>query len=244
MELNRNSFTPLYIQIESLIREKIESGEWDVGMKIPSELELSDKFNVSRFTVRKAVSSLVNEGLLKRYKGKGTYVNHKKSIYRFSELKGFTEQMEEMGKIPSSEVLDLKVVKPSEKIQSQLNLEEDEDVLFLYRLRLADNEPMALEKMYVKYSLCENIEKEDLGKKSIYKLLENKYGVNLLKANQVLEAENPDLMTKKLLNINQNIPVLRMYCTVFDDYNQPCVYVDVIYRSDKYVFKVTVPRRS
>ena len=94
--------SPIYIKIHNQLRENIEDGKWKVGEKIPAERELAGQFNVSRMTLRQAIQELVDEGILERRVGSGTFVANRKVQERMSGVTSFTDLMKSLGKVPSS----------------------------------------------------------------------------------------------------------------------------------------------
>ena len=169
MKLDENSPFPLYYQLENLIREKIENGTFKVDEKIESERKLSEKLNLSRMTISKAINNLVEEGILYRKRGQGTFVSKHKVDF-FPGLKGFTKIIKDKGMTPSSKVITQDLIIPDKHICEKLNISENDKVIFTERLRLADDQIINLEKSYIPYSLCPNLLDTDLTSESIYKL--------------------------------------------------------------------------
>lgn len=94
--------SPIYIKIHNQLRENIEDGKWKVGERIPAERELANQFSVSRMTLRQAIQELVDEGILERRVGSGTFVANRKVQERMSGVTSFTDLMKSIGKVPSS----------------------------------------------------------------------------------------------------------------------------------------------
>ncbi len=106
---------PVYIQIHNDLKQKIEAGSWQVGTRIPSERKLAETYHVSRMTLRQAVQTLIDEGLLRRAIGSGTFVTNQKVQEHMSGISSFTETMEAVGKVPSSKTLSYKIIEPTFK---------------------------------------------------------------------------------------------------------------------------------
>ena len=121
---------PLYLQIKDILKHKIITSEYPVGSTIPSENELEDMFSVSRMTIRQAVNELVNEGLLKkeRGRGKGTIVLSNAIADKLSTVKSFTQKMSEQGLVLKNKQINISLVTPDETIKSALNLAPNEKV--------------------------------------------------------------------------------------------------------------------
>src|SRR5574339_438055 len=105
MMFNTNTFIPLYYQLKMHIESQIRSGIWQPGDQVPSESELGEKFRVSRTTVRQALGELVNQGMLTRVQGKGTFVTHPRIRQRLARLTGFTEDFQARRMKPGSRLL-------------------------------------------------------------------------------------------------------------------------------------------
>ena len=186
MELSRNTFEPLYYQIREDIREKINSGEYPPNSMIPSEAELCEFYGVSRVTVRRAILDLAQEGLLNRGKGKGTFVSESYGLTTMNGVQSFTQELLGLNMRPSARLLSCKIRKADHTLRTMLQLEEQEEVVTISRLRLVNNEPCMVEVMNFPYKLVPGIEKEDL-EQSIYCLLKGKYHQEVVFAKDILD---------------------------------------------------------
>ena len=186
MVLSRNTFEPLYYQIREHIREKINSGEYPPNSMIPSEAELCEIYSVSRVTVRRAVLDLVQEGLLTRGKGKGTFVAEDYGLTTVNGVQSFTQELLGLNMRPSAKLLSCKIHKAKPSLCQKLALEEGESVITISRLRLVNNEPCMVEVMNFPYKLVPGIEKEDLNQ-SIYRLLKDNYQCEVVYAQDIME---------------------------------------------------------
>lgn len=241
--INRNGVMPLYRQLEDILFERIERGEFKPGDQFPTEDALIKQYNVSRITVRQALRELVDRGVLVRQPGRGSFVQQPKVDYSLTELTSFTEQMEMLGKHPSSEVLKLQTEQASREVREQLDLTEGSCVLRIERLRLADGQPMALETIYLPEDLAPGLEAEDLAHQSVYRLLELVYNLRIADADLVLEARSADEDEAEALGIPPDAPVLFMRCTTYLPNGRPLNYVHCTYRGDTYRFHSTMIRR-
>ena len=148
--LDRDASMPLYLQLAGLLRGRIERGEWKPGQKIPSENELNRLYGVSRMTARQVLAQLVNEDLLFRVQGKGTFVAHPKISTRSPAYMGIREQLEGMGYAVETKVLANEVVPADERVARALQIMPGEPVHEIRRVRLiADDEPISLHTSYV-----------------------------------------------------------------------------------------------
>ena len=139
-QIDKSVPIPLYFQLKTLILEEIKSGNYQVGSIIPTEKEFSEIFQISRTTVRQAITELVQEGWLYRVKSKGTFVSQPKINQNFiQKLESFNDQILRGGMTPSTEVLDFRTLKATKTVAMNLDIKENDPVIYLYRKRLAMN---------------------------------------------------------------------------------------------------------
>ena len=189
--LDRDASIPLYLQLASLLRGRIERGEWQAGQKIPSENELNRLYGVSRMTARQVLAQLVNENLLFRVQGKGTFVAHPKISTRSPAYKGIREQLEGMGYAVATKVLTDKVVPADEPVARALRIPVGERVHEIRRVRLlADDEPISLHTSYVPERLALTL--DGLVDRQLCVILEEDHGLRMSKINEGLESTLPN----------------------------------------------------
>lgn len=230
----REDTTPLHIQISEALRRRIQSGKLKSGANFPSERELADLYGVSRMTVRQAVHRLREEGLIYYERGVGTFVSNRKFDIHTRNLGGFSEEMESLGLKPSSRVIKLECVAASEAVRLELDLEPDEKVNHLERLRLADDEPMAYEETYLPEKFTPGLVEWDLEQNSLYNVLVESYGVQMHHASESLEAVAASKLIAGQLGVKAGAPVLVVQRLVFSEANQPLEWARTTYRADRY----------
>ena len=208
MELSRNTFEPLYYQIREDIREKIGSGDYPANSMIPSEAELCEIYGVSRVTVRRAVLDLVQEGLLTRGKGKGTFVAENYGLTAMNGVQSFTQELLGLNMRPSAKLLGCRIRTADSALRNVMGLGEGEKVVTISRLRLTNNEPCMVEVMNFPYSLVPGIEKENL-EESIYCLLKGKYRQEVVSAKDIMEPIIIGDYESKLLELTKPAAGLR-----------------------------------
>jgi GntR family transcriptional regulator len=238
----RNSPVPRYHQLKEILREKIRTGELKPGDLVPSERELSETYRISRMTARQAITDLVNEGVFYREQGKGTFVTRNKITQQLMSLTGFTEDMRARGQQPSTRVLSARMCPADEVTAERLRVPPGQMIVCLQRLRLADGEPLAIEFSHLTFKGCERLLEEDLEHNSLYRLLETKFALPLMEAEQELEAGLAGNEEAQLLNILPGSSVLYIRRTTYTDRNQPLEYAKSIYRGNKYVFYARLKR--
>lgn len=233
------STEPLYYQLKEALRKNILAGVWKSGEKIPTERQLSENFGVSIAVVRQAVSLLVEEGFLIKRQGKGTFVVDARVRQGPRKLTSFTEEMSSMGLKASSIVLEKGVKQADEKISNALKLELKANVLMVRRLRLANNEPLGIQTFYIAEYLAPDFLENDLTQ-SLYKLLETKYGVRIVSAQEKYFATILDRYECKLLKVKWPFAGFIVERITFDPTGSPIEYTESIIRSDKYSVQVNL----
>lgn len=230
---------PLHYQIKEIIQEMIENEELKPGDAIPTERELCEIQGVSRMTVNKAILSLVNEGVLYREQGRGTFVSRPKFMKQLSKLKGFTEEMDAQGFKTSTKVLNFEVREGTKQNKTSLRLPDSESlVIEITRLRISDGEPAALEIELIPYYMFRDMTRESIDGRSIYEVFRTRYKCALKKAIQTIEPIKVNDYEAKLLNVQNESLALLFKRTTFNENDIPIEYTKSIYRSDKYKYEI------
>jgi GntR family transcriptional regulator len=165
-ELDRKSPMPLWAQLEAELRRRLEAGEFDEGY-FPTDLELTEAYDVSRHTVREAVRQLNKTGLLTRERGRGTVVNRSEFEQSLGTLYSLFQSVESAGVEQTSEVLRLEVVSDS-AAATQLELPEDAELVLLERLRLAAGAPLAVDRAWLPAALAAPLLDVDWSRTALY----------------------------------------------------------------------------
>ncbi len=239
--INKSSPIPFYYQLESFIKDQINSGNLVPGDTIPSEREYAKAYGISRMTVRQAINSLVTEGLLYRKKGSGTFVANKKIEQPLQGLTSFTEDMKKRGMNPTSELIHFEIVPASINIAEELHIKEHAPVYEIKRIRLADGEPMALETNYLSANLVKGLT-EEVVNTSIYAYIEEKLNLEIAHAEQMIESIQASSEDAKLLKINKDYPMLYIKRNTFLQNGTPLELVKSHYRGDRYKFYIKMKR--
>ena len=218
--INPNSSIPMYKQAIQFINDLIARKKLQPGDKIPSETELVSTLGVSRITIRSAITEMVEEGLLTRSQGKGTFVAlPQKDSFDANDSIGFTESCRMAGKKASSEVLSIEKVYAPSKYLKFLNISEDTKIVRSTRLRFVDNEPKQLEINYysprLNFLINENLES------SLFELLKNKYNIQVCNFSRVLKFRYATPEESSLLNIKKNSPLFIFEDMQTDEFQTP-----------------------
>ncbi len=179
---------PLYAQVENVIIGRISNGSLLPGTRLPSEDSLVQEYAVSRTTIRAAIQSLVQRGLVEIRRGKGTFVTYPKITQELTELTGFVEDMQAVGRLAAAKILDQQVVAANQVVARQLALPQGEPVVRIQRVRLADGMPLSFDETYLPKELGEKVMADNLETEPIFSLLEQKYRTPLVEAEYQLEA--------------------------------------------------------
>jgi DNA-binding GntR family transcriptional regulator len=238
--VNRSSPVPLYFQVAEQIEDAIQDGRLSPGDRIANEVALADRLGLSRPTVRQAIQSLVDKGLLVRKRGVGTQVVNA-PIRRTVELTSLYDDLTRSGMRPVTTVLDLSLVDPDERGGQRLNLRAGEKVWRLERLRTVKDEPLALMCNLVPESVTD-LGAVDLESTGLYEHFRTQ-AINLRVAHQVIGARTVDSREAKLLGGRKGDPVLTMERTSYDDKGRAVEYGLHLYRPDRYAYDTTLVDR-
>ncbi len=233
----------LYKRVMDHILAEIDAGRLQPGQQIPSERELSERFYISRMTVRHALNQLVTEGVLYRHQGRGTFVGRPKIRQRLTGLNNFTEDMLSRGMKPGGKVLSLDVVEAPYKVRQALNLAEGSQVVRLDRLRLANDEPMAYEVTYLPFPRFANLVTMNLENASLYATMEERFSVVFGTALQALEPALADAGLARTLSVREGSLLLHLERTTFTQEGEPVEFALCHFRADRYRFEVELDRR-
>jgi GntR family transcriptional regulator len=229
---------PRYFQIFQDIYNKIEEGIYNNGDKLPSETELCDYYKVSRGTIREALKSLMQHGLIVSERGRGTFITTNKIAQDVNQLMGFTEVMKKSGKSASGRIVEINIKKPNSVVKKIMKLKDDEMVVRIIRLRYGNDKPMIIEKSYYSNVIFKPLLEYDLENESIYDLLYKHTPYRLENAIQDIEAEIATPNESELLNINIGSPLLLMTRLILLKDGTPFEYTKDFYRADKLKFTI------
>ena len=228
---------PIYLQIRELVRTKIEEGEYAPGTAIPSEAELAEQYGINRQTVRNAIDTLVNEGLLRRVPGKGVYVLGRKMGRNLDELQGFTQTMLDEHLTPSTKVISKLIRKARDKYSLMFGIQPEDDIYYIKRLCCVNNEPVSLEEIYIPRYIVPKMEGIDLSIFSVYEVYDF-YGIKLECARQTLDLVHLEQNDANMLGIDVKLPVMLFECTTYDDRRRIIEFNRNYVRGDKCSFSV------
>ena len=222
--LRNRSALPRYSQLKEIIREEIRSQQWLPGTLLPSERLLVARYGVSRMTVRQALLELVNEGIVYREQGKGTFVKQLPYQMITNRLSGFTELVTMQRQRPGTKLLSAAMWAANEAVATRLRVKPGIPVLRLSRLRYANEKPLALEHAHISFMGCERLLEDDLEQLSLYRLLEEKYGLPLLKAEQEFAVGVLGQEESSYFNLPVGSPAYFPQSVAYTEHDQPVEY--------------------
>ena len=239
--INKNTPIPLYYQLKEIILDEIKKGNLEPEDCIPTEKELSEIFEISRTTIRQAIIELVKDGYLYRIKGKGTFVSKPKITQDFMmKLETFDEQIKRIGLIPSTKVLEIKIIDATEEAISVLGLPLNEKVIKLTRLRFANDEPIVIVETYLPYNICSLILQHNMEEESLYEVLSKKTETRIYRVIRTVEAIVAGQYESNLLQIKKGYPI-QLFTTIgYNQMGKPIEYSIARYRGDRNQFTVEI----
>jgi GntR family transcriptional regulator len=238
-------FVPRYYEIEQSLRTRI--AELKADDPLPSDAMLCEEFGVSRMTARNAVQRLTQEGLVYRVPGRGTFVAEPPVHRQAGNLLSFTEEMRRRGRTPSSRLLAREVREPRPAEASRLQLDPGEEVIAVRRLRVADDEPVAIEEAVFRATIAPLIQLADLERSSLHDtLVEGGHVPTMGRARLGAEAAGPD--DALLLDVAPGSPLLVEKRVIHDQDGNPLELCESRYAGERYgldvQFDVELPSKG
>ncbi len=242
--LDKASAVPLYFQIQRRLLERIAASELAEGDLLESEEELSRRYRVSRMTARHALTALKDQGYAVSQKGRGTFVSRPKLEKNILHLLGFSEEMKQRGFRPSSRLLEQAAIAADDGLAARLQVAAGDSLLRLLRVRLANDVPMAIETSHVPLARYPGLDRFDFGKRSLYQVLRDRYGMHVAWADEVLEAFPASREQAGLLLVPPRSSLLAITRTIMQADGTPIESAQTLYRGDRYRAVLRVPAGS
>lgn len=240
-KVDKNIDVPIHIQLTQIIKEMIENKELVEGSYLIPERELCKIQEVSRMTVNKAILNLVNEGILERKQGKGTFVAYKKQKHKFENLKGFTEVMGEKNLSVKNKILKFKIKTQNKYIRQKLNIINTDELIFeIRRLRIIEGDPFALETVYIPQKMCPDLNAKLVEENSLYTLFKERYNYKTKKAIQTVEPITLSKLDAQSLNQQMNSLALKFDRVVYTQDDEVLEYTISIFSSDKHQYQMVL----
>ncbi len=244
--LNPDLPVPLYHQLKNVMLEKIQKGQWSAGFCIPTETELMNMYGISRTTVRQAVTALEQAGYLSKKQGQGTFVKSGRLVERLGRLTGFAEEMLQQGYVPSAQLISFEEVKDVDRMNDRglfhiPQLPKDTSWININRIRLADGEPIAVERSFWPKDIADLLQQEDLSSVAFYTVLERN-GIYLQEADENIASINAGREDAKHLKIQVGSALIQIERSTMDTNRRLIEHTYTRYRGDRYIYHVKLRR--
>jgi DNA-binding GntR family transcriptional regulator len=224
--IDRQSQQKLYVQVYSIIKDKIEKGEWPSATQIPTEDELCRAYDVSKATIRIALSELVRDGYLTRQQGKGTFVAFAMPNFGMAMKTSLTEDMCGKEVHARKEILVKGVKEPSEDIKTYLRI--NDSIFYVMCKRIVEGNPAFLEESFFPLLIFPGIENEDICQSSFYKLAEKKSVKRISKVLQTIESTEIKGDAADILKVESGSPAILLHRLLIDSQGGPIAYTRLI----------------
>lgn len=242
LRMRENVYVPLYQQVKEDIKTAIESGKYKTKERIPSEQELSAEYSVSRITIRRAVEELCGEGYLTKMQGRGTFVSSPRFHRKFSasnRLESFTQSCQNKGMEAGAKLLDRKIVPARQDEADFFGLAADDLLLYIQRLRTADNLPVFLENIFLPYTRYKELMNVPLENNSIFSVIASVCGQNVSDTRRyTIEIARASAEQAQQLGVPLSEPLLHLNCYFIDQNGDPVCIGRQYYIGSRYMLEM------
>jgi GntR family transcriptional regulator len=237
--IDRDVPIPYHYQLREIMRQEIVTGRWPLGEKLPSERDLCVIFGVSRPTVRGAIEALVDEGFLRREKGRGTFIASPKIVEGLLQTPfGFSDSMQAQNIEFTTRVLTIEVRPAPYIVARELRLSDGAPIIFLERLRATGGEPILTVASYLPEASFPGLMAEDFTRSSLYHVLRTRYGMTMARARRYMEAVPADKHEADLFGVRVGSPLMQIDSTTYTESGTPFEFYRAYHRGDRTRFLV------
>jgi GntR family transcriptional regulator len=244
IRIDKQDSEPAYLQIAGAIKELLRSGKIPPGTVMPAERVLAQLFRVSRMTMRQANDVLEREGFIDRQTGRGTFATQNRIIKQEQETRGFSEEIRRRGGTPSSRLISFKTIQATAATAEYFCVAPGAPMYDVQRVRLANDVPIAFEAVQIPVSMCPYLERFNLVDHSLYRILEENYGIELARSEEEISAIQPTTLHRRLLNLPRKAAVLLIRRRTFTSDGRPLELATTAYRGDLYTAMVNSKRQQ
>ncbi len=238
--VNTDIRTPLYHQIFLILRNKILDNTYPPNSLVPNENQIIETFSVSRITAKRALNDLAAAGFVIRQRGKGTRVCSQLPVVPLDvPFDDLIENLSQIGLKTQAKILHFAYITAPPNVAKKLNLEENAIVQAAIRIRSYQGKPFSHVMSYVPESIGQTYTKEDLENKLLFHLIQAS-GVKIERAEHQIAADLADPIVAPLLEVEVGSPLLKVNKVIFDQNNKPVQHLVILYRSDRYNYKVSL----
>lgn len=233
---------PLYDQLVDILMEKIDH-EYRPGDLLPSERELSERYGLSRTTVRLALSELEQLGLVVRKHGRGTFVmDRSNSLTNLMQTYSFTDQMRAMGRVPETTILEFAEIDADKNLAEKMGILPGDRLFKLKRLRSADGTPMMVEQTFLPVRKFLALKRNLLESMPLYNIIEQVYSEKIRFAEEEFYASVARPSDAHILDIAESAPVLDLERVTYNTSNEVIEYTLSVARADQFKYRVVHQR--
>lgn len=236
----RRGAVPRYHRIAAELRDRIDAGELEAHRQLPSERDLGREYAVARMTVRQALELLEQEGLIYRRAGLGSFVAEPRIGV---QVGSFSDEVRRAGRRPGARLLRAERTRPSAYVAEALGLLEGEEVLITQRLRLADDQPLAIETSHWPAPRMPDL-LDNLGNSSLWATVRELYGLVPTRSQARLEAITLDARDSERLTVAPRSPAFLLTRFTFDQHGRCFEFARDLYRGDRAEFRINAPVRT
>lgn len=231
-----------YMRIYEWLEESIQEGKFQVGDRLPNEVELAERFNVHRMTIRQAVNKLVRDHVVVRKRGSGTYLISDKRpvmVKSLDNLTTYRDDIEQAGLQAQYKVLSFERTTAPADLAENLQIDQGDPVIRFSRVMYASDVPLAVEHTALPYDLFSDLELADI-EGPLYLLMREKFNVKILYAEHEIGCLMPGQEERRLLQLSEGSPCLSLYIVSHDNNGRVVEFSEALHRGDKYRFKCTL----
>ncbi len=237
VSIDRESKLPLYYQLTELLLESIRRGDWEAGDMLPTELQLQEKYDLSRTTVRQALRELELEGLVTRYRGRGTFVAEPKVTH--NPRLSLSNYLEQVGMTPGWKVIDAEWVSAPSEVAERLAIPPETEAFRLRRLRLADGDPIGYHVAFVSPEFSDAIDLESLDQGGSLRYLRKGNVLSDSLADRFLEAVGASEEEAQHLGVEPGDPLLLIRRLVVSRDERQIEDFRGVYRGDRFQYQIS-----
>ncbi len=237
--IDKNIPVPMYYQLKNIILKAIKEERLKPGDAIPTEIEFSEMFDISRTTIRQAIMELVMEGYLFRVKSKGTFVAKPKVRQAFvSRIKASHELVREQNLVPTTKVLAKDIEPASEEVAEALGIKEGDRVVYMMRLRYVNEEPILFSESYLPHPLCKELLETDMEACGLYEFLDKDENTKAVRSTRSLIAIVAGKFEAGMMQIDRGAPIQLTRSVSYNKDDLPVEYTVTKFRGDRNEFIV------
>lgn len=234
-KIDKKSEIPLYQQLAHSIKKAVDEQKLKENDKIPAENEFCKIYDLSRTTVRQALDILEKDGYIYKLRGKGSYVSTPKIYQNRSSFSKFYDDMRNLGKVPVSKIISLKIKVADAYVREKMQLEENEMLCQIKWIRYGNNEPLIYETINLNYKLVDGIEMKELTDKKLYDILSEEYGIKMTHGKELFYPCKLDINEAKNLGLKENDLGMKVERVVFQG-KDVVEYTTSTVRGDRFIY--------